>query len=136
MYEKIIRKYKDLYENPLTCEPLVQVIFPVKNTYSVRETLDSPEKMMANQLETIEARLAVGDDFLPALRVNFGTAQIAAMYGTFYRISRTQMDSLHLLWTAAGTRRWTSSRAISRSICRRALRFSIPMCRDPSIPPI
>lgn len=86
MYEKMIQKYKDLYENPLTCEPLVQVTFPVKNTYSVRETLTSPEKMLTNQLETIEARLAVGDDFLPALRVNFGTAQIAAMYGCPLRI--------------------------------------------------
>ena len=81
MYEKMIQKYKDLYEDPGACEPLVQVCFPIKNTYSVRETLDSPEKMLANQLEIIQARLAVGDDYLPALRVNFGTAQVAAMYG-------------------------------------------------------
>ncbi len=86
MFEKMIQKYKDLYENPLTCEPLVQVTFPVKNTYSVPETLTSPAKMLANQLETIEARLAVGDDYLPALRVNFGTAQIAAMYGCPLRV--------------------------------------------------
>lgn len=81
MYEKLIQKYKDLYENPLTCEPLVQVIFPVKHSYTIKEALDSPEKMLANQMETINARLAVGDDFLPALRADFGTAQIAAMYG-------------------------------------------------------
>ena len=81
MYEKLIQKYKDLYENPLTCEPLVQVYFPVKHSYSIKETLSSPEKMFINQMETIQARLEAGDDFLPALRADFGTAQIAAMYG-------------------------------------------------------
>lgn len=81
MYEKMIKKYKALYENPKNCEPLVQVYFPVPHTYTIAEALEDPKKMFTNQMETMNARLAVGDDFLPALRADFGTAQIAAMYG-------------------------------------------------------
>lgn len=87
MYEKMIQKYKDLYEKPLDCEPLVQVYFPVKHTYSIGEALTDPAKMFTNQMETMNARLAVGDDFLPALRADFGTAQIAAMYGCPMRVT-------------------------------------------------
>jgi len=81
MYEKMIQKYKSLYLKPLSCEPLVQVYFPVPHTYTIAEALDDPVKMFTNQMETMKARLEVGDDFLPALRADFGTAQIAAMYG-------------------------------------------------------
>lgn len=81
MFEKMIQKYKDLYENPTNCEPLVQVLYPVSRPYTIKEALASPEKMLANQMAVIEARLKVGDDFLPALRADFGTAQIAHMFG-------------------------------------------------------
>lgn len=87
MYEKMVEKYKALYENPTDCEPLVQVYFPVPHTYTIGEALTSPEKMFVNQMETINARLQVGDDFLPAIRADFGTAQIAAMYGCSLKIS-------------------------------------------------
>lgn len=50
------QKYKDLILSPEICEPLVQVYFPVSHRYSLMETLQDPAKMLANQLETIEAR--------------------------------------------------------------------------------
>lgn len=74
-------KYRRLYQEPDTCEPLVQINFPVPLTYSVREQFHSKEKMLAQQILIAEAHERVGDDFIPALRVNFGTAQIAASFG-------------------------------------------------------
>lgn len=81
------QKYKDLILSPESCEPLVQVYFPVSHRYSLMETLQDPAKMLANQLETIEARRKAGDDFVPALRVDFGTAQIAALFGCPIQVS-------------------------------------------------
>lgn len=44
------QKYKDLILSPESCEPLVQVYFPVSHRYSLMETLQDPAKMLANQL--------------------------------------------------------------------------------------
>ncbi len=87
MHEEMIKKYKKQYEDPKNCEPLVQVYFPVQHTYTIGEALKDPAKMFVNQMETMNARLAVGDDFLPALRADFGTAQIPAMYGCPLKIA-------------------------------------------------
>ena len=74
-------KYRKLYLDPEHCEPLVQISFPVPSEYSRTEQFHSREKMLSQQLLEAEAHTRVGDDYLSALRVNFGTAQIAASFG-------------------------------------------------------
>ena len=79
--DEIRQKYKNLTLQPENCEPLVQVSFPVELPFPKTESYHDAEKMLRNQLAIIAARRAVGDDYLPALRADFGTAQIASMYG-------------------------------------------------------
>lgn len=81
MTGELVKKYKALYEDPENCEPLVQVFFPVEMPYSVAQTLDNPAFMLENQLREIEAHRQVGDDTIPMLRADFGTAQLPAMFG-------------------------------------------------------
>ena len=82
MYRKDLeQKFKDLYLNPEHCEPLVQVRVWGPRKYTMAEQLASPEKAMEQQLLDAQAHIELGDDWIPALRANFGTAQIAASFG-------------------------------------------------------
>ena len=82
MYRKDLeQKFKDLYLDPEHCEPLVQVRVWGPRKYTIAEQLASPEKAMEQQLLDAQAHIELGDDWIPALRANFGTAQIAASFG-------------------------------------------------------
>ena len=74
-------RYRALYQAPETCEPLVQVNFPITADYSKTAQLSDPAKMLSVQLAELHAHRQVGDDCIPTLRAEFGTAQIAAAFG-------------------------------------------------------
>ena len=79
--QELEEAYKELYRNPDGCRPLVQISFPTPCRYSRTEQFHDKRKMLEQQLLDVQAHERVGDDYLPALRVNFGTAQIAASFG-------------------------------------------------------
>ncbi len=74
-------QYKKLFLEPKSCDPLIIVDYPIKPLYSWGEMVRDKEKMLATQVEAVEKRLKLGDDYLPTLRINFGTGQIAAAFG-------------------------------------------------------
>lgn len=75
------QKYKQLYLEPENCEPLVVFNVPSSNKSTWEEMLSDPECMLKTGLDNISTHLEIGDDYLPMVRVNFGTAQIAAAFG-------------------------------------------------------
>lgn len=52
-----------------------------KNNYTWEQKLADPLIMLQPQLDNISTHLEIGDDFVPAVRVDFGTGQIASAFG-------------------------------------------------------
>ena len=73
--------YKNLADNPKNCQPMVIVYVPEENVPGWERRLNDPLCMLETQLKRNRQHLSMGDDFIPATRVEFGTAQIAAAFG-------------------------------------------------------
>ncbi len=69
-----------MYLEPETSLPMFVINTPVK-THDWEDKLFDVDAMFSDELYTIRAHADVGDDRVPATRVNFGTAQIAAAFG-------------------------------------------------------
>lgn len=79
-FQDIYRRYKEMYLNPGNSMPMFVINTPVEN-YKWEDKLFDKEAMFTDELRSIRAHADVGDDRVPAARVNFGTAQIAAAFG-------------------------------------------------------
>ncbi|MBN2559040.1 MAG: hypothetical protein JXB33_09835 [Clostridia bacterium] len=79
-FEETYGKYKRMRLKPADSMPMFVINTPME-TYSWEERLSDPSKMFEDELRAINAHAQVGDDRVPAARVNFGTAQIAAAFG-------------------------------------------------------
>ena len=62
-------------------EPMVIVTIPGGDNHTTSEIRDSPELMLKSQLDQIINHVEVGDDFIPSLRVEFGSGQVAHAFG-------------------------------------------------------
>ncbi|MBL8028227.1 MAG: hypothetical protein JNL74_17520 [Fibrobacteres bacterium] len=80
-FEILRSKYRRFYEDPANAEPLFIVNTPVKCA-TWEERLASPEKMLEGELLAMKAHNDMGDDHLPTVRVQFGTAQVASAFGS------------------------------------------------------
>ncbi len=83
-FEKIYEGYKLLFNDPDNCVPMLNVSVrgagnPRKITNYVM--MDHPEEMLRVALENFQQHILIGDDCVPAFRVNFGTAQPASAFG-------------------------------------------------------
>jgi len=74
-------RYRRLYEDPEHCTPMVMVNTPVDGVPEWEERLADPLLMLCAELDAIRPHLAIGDDRLPTVRVQFGTAQVATAFG-------------------------------------------------------
>lgn len=79
-FQDIYRRYKKMYLEPETSMPMFIINTPVKN-HDWEDKLFDVGAMFTDELINIRAHADVGDDRVPATRVNFGTAQIAAAFG-------------------------------------------------------
>jgi hypothetical protein len=79
--QRIRDNYKKFSSDPENAEPMFHISFPVNREYTIRETLYDPRKMLKNIFTNIRAHIEVMDDFLPAVRVEFGTGQTAHAFG-------------------------------------------------------
>lgn len=80
-YRRLEEQYRALHETPDRCEPLVMIDIPVPNCPDCHEQLHSPQKMLEAGWKKIRLHEEIGDDTLPMVRVEFGTAQVAAAFG-------------------------------------------------------
>ena len=73
--------YERFYTDPDNCTPAILVFTPVSDRYPIPEQTYDPKKMLLCGLDRIRSHLLVGDDTIPALRVEFGTGQVAHAFG-------------------------------------------------------
>ena len=79
-FENLYARYKRLYTDPDNCEPMFIINTPVEMPdWEVR--LADPMVMLCSELDAIRPHLEIGDDRVPTIRVQFGTAQVAAAFG-------------------------------------------------------
>ncbi len=79
--EGVYHDYRKLYENPSQSRPMVIVNVPIADSPSWQQQLADPMVMLNTQLEQLRTHLEIGDDCAPAVRINFGTGQVAAAFG-------------------------------------------------------
>lgn len=80
-FERIYAQYKMLYEDPDNCSPKIIVDVPVADLPTWEERLADPLIMLKAELDTLRSHLEIGDDRVPTVRVQFGTAQVPAAFG-------------------------------------------------------
>ncbi|MEG2653655.1 MAG: uroporphyrinogen decarboxylase family protein, partial [Ruthenibacterium sp.] len=79
-YESVDEKYKQMYTTPTRCEPMFIINTPVELP-TWEERLADPAVMLKAELDLLRSHIAVGDDRAMTVRVQFGTAQVAAAFG-------------------------------------------------------
>ena len=79
-YAKLDEKYRLMRKDPEHCEPMFIIDTPAVLP-PWEERLADPEVMMKAELEQLRGHLELEDDRAMTVRVQFGTAQIAAAFG-------------------------------------------------------
>ncbi|QUI23776.1 hypothetical protein HZI73_16410 [Vallitalea pronyensis] len=80
-FEKLYVNYKKLHLDPGNCDPMVIINTPVENAPSWEERLADPMVMLQGELDALHTHMVLQDDRVPSIRVQFGTAQVAAAFG-------------------------------------------------------
>ena len=92
--DRLKDRYKQLYNSPKTCYPviIINVISPDGVTWE--QKLADPLVMLRSQLDRIRTHLEIGDDFFPAVRVDFGTGQIASAFGCGITVPQNNLPAV------------------------------------------
>ncbi|MEK6794557.1 MAG: hypothetical protein AABZ39_07255 [Spirochaetota bacterium] len=101
-------RYRKLSETPDTCRPMIIINTPVQALPVWEERLADPLIMLKAELDQIRPHLALEDDRVPTVRVQFGTAQVAAAFGCEMFVPPNNLP-------AAGSHVVTSSDAVFRT---------------------
>ena len=79
--EDVYARYRRLYTDPEDCSPMFVVNVPLERQPTWEQRLADPWVMLKDELDAIRPHLAIEDDRVPTVRVEFGTAQVAAAFG-------------------------------------------------------
>jgi len=80
-FDDMYTRYRLLHEDPDRCRPMIIINTPVEGLPSWEERLADPLVMLHSELDALRPHLEIGDDRVPTVRVQFGTAQVAAAFG-------------------------------------------------------
>jgi hypothetical protein len=80
-FDEVYARYRRLHDKPDACHPMIIVNTPVQGIPSWEDRLDDPMVMLRAELDALRPHLEIGDDRVPTVRVQFGTAQVAAAFG-------------------------------------------------------
>jgi hypothetical protein len=102
-FEEMAANYRRLHEEPDACRPMIILNTPVPELPPWEERLADPLVMLRAELESLRPHLEIGDDRVPSVRVQFGTAQIAAAFGCEMFIPENNLPAAgtHVLKNAA-----------------------------------
>lgn len=106
-FEDVYRRYKELYEHPESCRPMIIVNAPSGvPAPCMEEQLADPIVMLKASLDALRPTLEIGDDKAPLVGINFGTAQIPAAFGCELYIppNNTPAASTHVADTLEAVR--------------------------------
>jgi hypothetical protein len=78
--ETLYAKYRRMHTDPAHCEPMFIINTPV-DLPSWGERMRDPLVMLQANLDNLRPHLEIEDDRVPTVRVDFGTAQVAAAFG-------------------------------------------------------
>lgn len=97
--EQLYKSYKQMYENPQNCDPKIIVHFPGEDRANVIECFDDAGVMLRHNLSSLPGHMEICDDWVPAIRVEFGTGQIASAFGcdTYFRPDSPMCAKNHVL---------------------------------------
>lgn len=97
--EEVYAGYRRLFEDPENCSPMLIVNAPQEKKYTWEERLADPIAMLKGELDVLRSSLIMEDDRVPAVRVQFGTAQVAAAFGCELSVPTNSMPaaSSHVL---------------------------------------
>jgi len=79
--ERLYADYRRMYNDPANCSPKFIISVPTKQSSTMEECLADPATMLAAELAILQPHLAIADDRVPTVRVQFGTAQVPAAFG-------------------------------------------------------
>jgi hypothetical protein len=77
----LYRRYQQLFLDPEHCSPMFIISVPPVDPIPWEERLADPMVMLRACLAELEPHLAIEDDHVPTVRVEFGTGQVAAAFG-------------------------------------------------------
>ncbi|MCE5276883.1 MAG: hypothetical protein ABFD92_13540 [Planctomycetaceae bacterium] len=80
-FDDMYARYRRLYDDPGGCQPMIIVNTPLPPQPTWQQRLADPLVMLQSELDAIRPHLELGDDRVPTVRVQFGTAQVAAAFG-------------------------------------------------------
>ncbi len=80
-FEDLYGRYRLLHDAPDQCRPMIIVNTPVQGLPTWEDRLADPLVMLRAELDSLRPHLEIGDDRVPTVRVQFGTAQVAAAFG-------------------------------------------------------
>lgn len=82
-FEDTYARYRRMHTNPGECSPMFILQTPQRGpgwpTWA--ERLADPAVMLRAELDNVRGHMEIGDDAVPAVRVQFGTGQVAAAFG-------------------------------------------------------
>jgi hypothetical protein len=92
-------RYRLLYADPDRCQPMFIINTPLESVPTWEERLADPMVMLRSELDAIVPHLEIGDDRVPTVRVQFGTAQVAAAFGCPVFVPENNLPSIggHIL---------------------------------------
>jgi uroporphyrinogen-III decarboxylase len=77
----LMERCRRMHTHPRESSPMIIIDVASNGLPSWKERLAEPRIMMEAQLEEMRPHLALRDDCIPTLRVEFGTGQVAAAFG-------------------------------------------------------
>lgn len=80
-FADVYARYQRLHTDPENCVPMIIVNTPVHGIPTWEERLADPLVMLQAELAALCPHFEIGDDRVPTVRVQFGTAQVAAAFG-------------------------------------------------------
>ncbi|HMA99708.1 MAG TPA: uroporphyrinogen decarboxylase family protein [Spirochaetota bacterium] len=81
-FESLYKKYKTMYQDPARSRPLFLINVEQEPLNDWHKRFEDPALMLQRELESLETHLLLEDDYTPTVRVQFGTVQVAAAFGT------------------------------------------------------
>jgi len=102
-FEDVYARYRCLHNEPDRCRPMIIVNTPVPGMPSWEERLADPLVMLRAELDSLRPHMEIGDDRVPTVRVQFGTAQVAAAFGCSIHVPENNLPAAgsHVLTCAA-----------------------------------
>lgn len=97
--EKLYADYKRMFDDAANASPKIIVHFPGEDRSNVIECFESADVMLRHNLSSLQGHMEIADDWVPSIRVEFGTGQIASAFGceTYFRPDSPMCTKAHVM---------------------------------------